>query len=119
MKIIRTRKNHQKTTPSCNCRDPETCELDKQFITNTVIYETEITATPQNKSMEKNNYVGLCEDKFKRGYGKHVFFLAVDKSNEFKLASHVWNLKSSSTPHTIKWSIVEKFKSFVNGSKKF
>ncbi|XP_029643254.1 cytoglobin-1 [Octopus sinensis] len=50
MENFTTCKHHQEPTLSCNCCDPEDCQLAQAYMINSDVYETEVTAMLQKQN---------------------------------------------------------------------
>ena len=97
----------------CNCRSKDTCPLNGNCLTESVVYSATITA-----ENETSTYIGMTEGPFKTRYSNHKSsFRLPQYRNATKLSEAVWTLKDNATPYTIKWDIVKRGTPYKNGRK--
>ena len=101
----------------CNCRQKDLCPLQGKCLEKEVIYRGEVTSSSNNLT---TNYIGLTEYTFKDRLYKHRnSFKYRNKVNCTELSKHIWNLKDNEAEDIeIKWSILDKARTFSNGSKR-
>ena len=69
-KTLTNTKNTKPTTQkNCNCRQSNTCPLNKQCQTEGVVYQATVTRHDSNK---EETYIGLTENTFKIHYNQHT-----------------------------------------------
>ena len=65
------------------------------------------------------SYVGLTEGDFKTRYRNHkASFSNASKRSNTELSKHIWSLKDSYTPVTVKRKILNKTSAYTNASKR-
>ena len=101
----------------CNCKVKETCPLEGNCLTESLVYRANVTNGSDN---DRTNYIGLTENTFKDRLYKHRnSFRYENKINCTELSKHVWDLrKRGITDETIKWSILGKAPAYKNGLKR-
>ena len=94
--------NERITTQGCNCRGgSNNCILQGHCQTSNFIYKCTVTTASGNKE-----YIGLTANSFKQRYTAHKSsYNNIKNRNSTALSSHIWDLKSSGTPHTVSWNI--------------
>ena len=101
----------------CNCRNRDKCPLSGKCLEQAIIYKAIV-----NSNNEKKQYIGLTENTFKIRYGNHKSSLTHPaKKNATKLSQYFWELKEhgrSPTMDDISWSILQKSRPYVCGSRK-
>ena len=116
-KAIIEKTNPTPTAPTnCNCRKKDTCPLNGECLTPSIIYQATVTRHDSNKD---NTYIGLTDNSFKTRYNGHVnSFKHSSKRNSTTLSQHIWSLKDKAIQYSIKWKILAKAKSFSTASKR-
>ena len=94
----------------CNCTKViGPCPLSGNCLVDSVIYKAEVL----EDNHTKNTYTGLTSNTFKdRYYGHRSSFNVRNSDNSTTLSTHVWNLKDKNENYEIKWSIIDRAKSF-------
>ena len=87
----------------CNCRGgTNMCVLGGKCLTKGLVYKCRVTA-----GVDSKEYVGLASTSFKSRYSSHKSsFTHENKAHSTALSSHIWDLISNNTPHSLAWSIV-------------
>ena len=102
------------TQASCNCRQKNSCPMNNNCQTNSIIYQAEVSTKTSNKT-----YVGLCDTEFKLRYNNHRCSFNHEKYRDTtQLSKHIWNLKDQKAEFQIKWKQVKQARSYTNVSKK-
>jgi len=85
----------------CNCRGgTNMCVLGGKCLTKGLVYKCRVTA-----GVDSKEYVGLASTSFKSRYSSHKSsFTHENKAHSTALSSHIWDLKSNNTPHSLAWS---------------
>ena len=106
----------EKAQPGCNCRDKtKSCPLDGKCLTDRVVYK----ATVEEPSGVVNTYTGVTKNTFKkRFYGHTNSFKNRNLEHSTTLSTHIWKLTDSSTPYSIRWSVIDRGKPFNPTYKK-
>ena len=109
---------------SCNCRNPNECQMENLCQTKNVIYKATVT-TENNDSNNKNTnegekiYIGITENTWKSRYNQHkTSFKNVTYNNSTSLSTYIWKLKSEQKIPIIKWEIIGKAYPYSSKSKK-
>ena len=109
-----TRNAQPNATDGCNCRNKDTCPLQKQCTTKNVVYKATVTTDDTAKE-----YIGMTSNTFKERYRNHAKSFQTKKySNETELSNYVWQLQEKNKPFNISWSIVKKATPYTGGSKR-
>ena len=100
---------------TCNCRQPNTCPLDGQCLTECVVYKATVSV-PQKPD---KHYYGLTEGQFKTRFNGHTHsFREEEYRNETELSKQIWELKDSNQPYKIAWSIVQRASPYRCGTRR-
>ena len=107
--------NDKKTEPkNCNCRKKDQCPLQGDCQTKSIVYNAKVDG-PDGPKL----YIGLTDPPFKSIFNNHnQSFKHMKYRNSTELSKYVWQLKESSTPYNIKWSIASKSQAYNNKSKR-
>ena len=98
----------------CKCRDKSTCPLPGKCTTDRLVYRATVTTTNSAET-----YVGLTADQFKDRFYKHEGdFKDPNRRTSTELSSHIWDLKDSNTPYSIKWEVVRRANTFSPVTKR-
>ena len=98
----------------CNCRAQPECPLDGRCQAQEVVYEAHV-----GKENEQKVYIGSTEPPFKKRHYNHKSDMNIEsRRNNTELSKHVWRLKETNAPVTIKWRIAEQAKGYSNVSKR-
>ena len=100
---------------TCNCtkQNKPNCPLKNECLTEAVVYQ----ASVESNSVVKK-YIGLTENAFKTRFNAHTHTLNNSaKKDATALSSHVWDLKESDAPFTIKWEILKQSVPYKCGSR--
>ena len=68
-RIIRKSKPQNKATENCNCRNKDTCPLQKQCLTKDIVYKASVTTCNTNTT---KHYMGMTSKTFKEQYRNHI-----------------------------------------------
>ena len=99
---------------SCNCRNRDTCPLQGNCLAKNVVYTAEVKTPDTSRT-----YIGLSEPSFKLRYANHLQSFRHERhENSTELSKHVWNLKRSNTPYTIRWKIARRAHPYSSESKR-
>ena len=103
----------QDKNSTCNCRNKlKPCPLEKQCLKKSIIYKAEVTSnTVQHFPMSSNSttaeYIGLASNSFKERYNNHQLSFRHEKyQSNTSLSKYIWDLRKSSIPFNIDWSVV-------------
>ena len=100
---------------TCNCRSGDTCPLDGQCLTSSIVYKATVTSPSQ----PVRYYYGLSEPPFKQRYNKHTHsFRWSEQRGETALSQYIWSLKDQDEQYSIKWSIHAKAHPYRCGQKR-
>ena len=100
----------------CNCRKKEDCPLDGKCLSESVIYQAEVTETI---SKQKETYVGLTGNTFKERFGTHKSsFEHENQKGKTTLSMHLWELKKEKKHFKVKWKVIDKAKTYNPTTKK-
>ena len=106
------RNKDRNTTAKCNCRNKEACPLDRNCQQEDVVYHATITNPNKN---ETKKYIGSTTN-FKNRFSNHKSSFKNEKNkNATTLSNYMWENKLG--PDYIKWEILKKAPSYVNGQK--
>ena len=75
----------------CNCRDKNSCPLQKKCLTKSVVYEATLTTATQ----EKFKYLGLTEGTFKERYNMHKSSFRHDEQKNYTIS---WRIAAKGYP---------------------
>ena len=105
------------TTPEihkCNCRNKESCPLNGNCLTKSLVYSGKVDCT-----RNEDTYVGLTENTFKDRLYKHKnSFKYRSKNNYTELSKCIWDLKDRGTIDVnVKWDILAHATPYQNGAK--
>ena len=94
---------------TCTCNKNDTCPLNGQCLTKNIVYQATVT----QENLDKNTYIGLTAQTFKKRLNKHNFdFRHIENRTETKLSGHIWDLKESNIKFDIKWKVLDRAKPF-------
>ena len=100
---------------TCNCRSSETCPLNGQCLTPSVVYKATVTSPAK----PVRYYLGLSEPPFKERFYKHNFtFRRPAERGATALSAYIWSLKDEDAPYSITWSIHAKAYPYKCGQKR-
>ena len=90
----------------CNCRTINECPLNGKCLTESLVYQAEITATDAG---EAKTYIGMTGGSFKKRYANHKKSINNPRySSETELSKYIWDLKKKKQDFTINWSILKR-----------
>ena len=95
---IKQSPNHQENERKCNCRNKDTCPLEGECLTQSIIYQATVKRQDNNK---EETYVGLTEKEFKLRYTchKHTFSHESLRTST-TLSQYIWKLQDTNIPST-------------------
>lgn len=103
---------NKRTTSKCNCRNKETCPLDRNCQQEDVIYEATIDNPTKN---ETKKYIGSTTN-FKYRFSSHKSsFNHVKHKNATTLSNYMWD--NNLSQDNIKWKILKQAPSYKQGQK--
>ena len=106
-------KSSDETKKLCNCRNKNSCPLDRNCNVTNIICQAEVT-NPESKE----TYIGLCDTTFKERYRNHTCSFRNERyRNVTELSKHIWDLKDRKLNYEIKWSKVKQARSYSNINK--
>ena len=98
----------------CNCRKKELCPMQGNCQAKNIVYKAEVQGPDTHKV-----YIGLTEPPFKLRFSNHKQSFKHQKyQNSTELSKYIWQLKTSSTPFDIKWSIATRSQAYTNETKR-
>ena len=101
------------TNKTCNCRDKNTCPLNKKCLTKGIVYHAKITAEDNE---ETRHYIGITATTFKERFRNHQkSFNIATYANDTELSKYIWSLKKSNRPYKIKWTILKHSSAYRSG----
>ena len=56
-------------SPNCNCKKDKVCPLDKQCLTESIVYQATVT---RQDILKEETYIGLTENTFKTRYNAYT-----------------------------------------------
>ena len=113
-KIVRQATAVTQPEKSCNCRRGHPCPVGGQCLRRSVVYRAAITAN--NKT---EYYTGITGNSFKERLNHHNSdFRNKKQRNSTTLSNHIWELKETSTPYDLSWSIIESAPKYNNNTGK-
>ena len=90
----------------CNCRTLNECPLNEKCLTESLVYQAEITSTDAG---EAKTYIGMTGGSFKKRYANHKKSINNPRySSETELSKYIWDLKKKKQDFTINWSILKR-----------
>ena len=103
-------------SPNCNCKKDKVCPLNKQCLTESIVYQATVT---RQDILKEETYIGLTENTFKTRYNAHTSsFKNENKRNTTTLSQYIWMLKDNKISYSLKWKIVAKSRPYSTTSKK-
>ena len=107
--------NNRTEEPDCNCREKQSCPLNGNCLTRSLIYSAKI-GSGENES----TYIGLTENSFKDRLYKHRnSFKYRNKVNSTELSKYHWEMKDRGISDlAIEWSIKDHAIPYQNGAKR-
>ena len=101
--------------PTCNCRNSNSCPVEKKCLTKGVIYQATVT---RNDNSERETYIGLTENTFKERYTGHKSSFEIkNPKNATALSQYIWSLKDLKVPFSVNWKIVARSNPYSTSSK--
>ena len=111
----RVLKQQAEPSASCNCRSLKECPLNGKCLTESLVYQAEITATDVGKT---KIYIGMTSVTFKKRYANHKKSISNPRySSETKLSTYVWELMNKKRDFNIKWSVLKRVAPRAAGRK--
>ena len=99
----------------CNFRNQ--CPMDRTGDCRRANVVYKATVITDNEEADKE-YIGISATEFKLRYANHKqSFDHAAKRDATSLSQHVWRLKESNTPYSIKWCILARCKPYACGTK--
>ena len=95
----------------CNCRDKTNCPLNKECLSENVLYEAVISCDLPNYSSKV--YRGITASKFKLRYANHKKSFTCKKySNNTELSKEFWLIKNKGANAKLEWKILKQCPSY-------
>ena len=108
-------KQQAEPSASCNCRSLNECPLNGKCLTESLVYQAEITATDVG---ETKIYIGMTSGTFKKRYANHKKSINNPRySSETELSKYVCELKNKKRDFNIKWSVLKRVAPRAAGRK--
>ena len=105
-----------KDTKTCNCRQKNTCPLNRNCLQSSLIYQATVTRK-DNSTTE--TYIGLTENDFKTRYRNHTAsFRHTNLRNSTELSKHIWTLKENNINYYISWRILSSRSPYNSANKR-
>ena len=105
-----------KDTKTCNCRQKNTCPLNRNCFQSSLIYQATVTRK-DNSTTE--TYIGLTENNFKTRYRNHTAsFRHTKLRNSTELNKHIWTLKENNISSYISWRILSSRSPYSSANKR-
>ena len=99
---------------TCNCRVKPDCPLNGECKSNNIVYEATVTA--EDGTMR--NYIGMTEHSFKTRFADHKQSFEKKKyATKTSLSRYLWKLNESGIKYSIKWSIIQRARTYRGGSR--
>ena len=90
---------------SYNCIRKELCSLNGNCQAENIKYEATITCN--ERTYDKNIYLGIAETAFKKIYSNPIrFFNLAAYKNDIELSNEFWTIKRRNSVPQIKWRIL-------------
>lgn len=100
----------------CNCRRPDACPVEKKCLSESVVYQADVTTVDNN---ETKSYVGVTGGPFKNRYRNHTKSFSHRKyADETELSKFIWKLNDSKRAFKINWSLRKKVAAYKIGSRR-
>ena len=94
-------------TQLCNCTNKKQCPLKGQCLTESIVYQANITANITG--YKEKVYLGVSETTFKVRYGNHKqSFTKQHHKNDTELSKEYWKVKQLNGTPRIKWKVLKK-----------
>ena len=94
-------------TQLCNCTNKKQCPLKGQCLTESIVYEANITTNIPG--YKEKVYLGVSEATFKVRYGNHKKqFTKQRHKNDTELSKEHWKVKKQNGIPIIKWKVLRK-----------
>ena len=104
---------HGESNRTCNCRAKNSCPLNGQCLTRSVVYKATVTTDTDQV------YTGLTEGTFKQRFNNHQHSMRHQKyRTSTELSKFVWNLKDNNTPYHIDWPVHKRANAYSNKTKR-
>ena len=111
--ILRKNRKEEESKMKCNCKKPETCPLNNECLTKSIVYKATVTTDKCEKF-----YYGLVEGDFKKRWSNHqTSFKNTRYEHSTALSAYIWKLKDKNVDYTVKWEIAKKSAPFLNGCR--
>ena len=105
-----------KDTKTCNCRQKNTCPLNRNCFQSSLIYRATVTRKDNNTT---ETYIGLTENNFKTRYRNHTAsFRHTKLRNSTELNKHIWTLKENNISSYISWRILSSRSPYNSANKR-
>ena len=101
------------TSNTCNCHNPSLCPLNSKCLDSNIIYQCDVTTPTSTKA-----YIGLTSTQFKTRYNNHMHTMRnPSKRKTTALSNYIWDLKDTSTPFDLRWSIIARAQPYKAGQR--
>ena len=108
--------NTGKDNKTCNCRQKNTCPLNRNCLQSSVVYQATVTRQDNNIT---ETYVGLTENDFKTRYRNHTAsFRHAKHRNSTELSKYIWTLKDNNINFFISWRILSSSLPYKSSNKR-
>ena len=101
-------KAEEKETKTCSCPKTKVCPLDKQCLTDNLVYKATVTAP----NHEPKTYVGQTSTDFKSRLSTHKHSFINPNANQTYLSRHILKLKNEGIEPTVSWKMIDRGKSY-------
>ena len=116
-KVLRDfKKLSQPLRPTCNCRSKPNCPFNGQCLTESVVYQANVTVT--GAVNDTKYYVGISSGSFKVRYGNHLKSFRHERyKDDTALSAYVWDAKEKGADVSIKWFAIASVPAHRPGDK--
>ena len=105
--ILENAQQNHADTQLCNCSNKKQCPLNGQCLTESIVYQANITANIPG--YKEKVYLGVSETTFKVRYGNHKqSFTKQHHKNDTELSKEYWKVKQQNGISRIKWKVLRK-----------
>ena len=105
--ILKKDKKKHSDTQLCNCTNKKQCPLNRQCLTESIVYQANVTANISG--YKEKVYLGVSETTFKVRYGNYKkSFTKQRHKNDTELFKEYWKMKQQNGIPGIKWKVLRK-----------
>ena len=102
---------------TCNCINTSQCSLQQRCLSNSILYQANIT--PLGENLETKVYYGICKTTFKLRYANHKkSFSHRNRKSDTELSDEFWRIKDKKHNANITWEILGRHQAYNRSSKR-